>query len=131
MLQVLVVAPEKVVPMILKSIGPYSSAANSKLRNLGVIFDQSASFDTKQLTRSCFFHLRDISKLRSVVSTPDLEMIIHAFISSRIDYCNALFSSLSLSAVSPECSCKTSLPVKQMVPHYPDTQITSLAPCSL
>ena len=41
------------------------------------------------------FHLRNISK----VSTAHLEMIIHAFISSRIDYCNALFTSLSMSAL--------------------------------
>ncbi len=87
--------------MIMQSTGPLSSAAFSKLRNLGVIFDQYLSFDTdvKLLTRSCFFRLRQISKLRTVVSTAEQEMLIHAFISFCIDYYNALFSSLSMSAL--------------------------------
>ncbi len=85
--EVLVVAPEKIAPMIMQyciSIGPPSSATYPNLCNVGVIFDQSSSFNTdvKQLTRSCFFHLRNISRLRSVVSTAELEMLIHAFISS-------------------------------------------------
>jgi len=46
---------------------------------------------SKELTRNCFFHLRNIAKLRSLVSKAELEMIIHAFISSRLDYCNRLF----------------------------------------
>lgn len=36
---------------------------------------------SKQLTKKCFFHLRDIAKLRALVSEVELEMIIHAFIS--------------------------------------------------
>ena len=47
------------------------------------------------VTRTCLFHLRNIAKLRSIVSYPELEMIIHAFISSRLDYCNSLFTCLS------------------------------------
>ena len=47
--------------------------------------------------RFCFFHLRNISKLKSVVSTAELEMLIHTFIPSPIDYRNALFSSLRMS----------------------------------
>lgn len=39
--EILIFAPEKVAPVIIKSIGPLSSAAHSNLRNLGVIFDQS------------------------------------------------------------------------------------------
>ncbi|XP_028298150.1 uncharacterized protein LOC114460407 [Gouania willdenowi] len=38
---------------------------------------------SKQLIRNCFFHLRNISKLRHIVSGPELEMVIHAFVSSR------------------------------------------------
>ena len=100
--EVLVVAPDKCVSVILKNIGHLSTAAHSNLRNLGVIFNNSMSFDThvKHLSKSCFFHLRNICKLRSVVSTAELEMIIHAFIFSRLDYCNSLFTSLSTSALN-------------------------------
>ncbi len=51
------------------------------------------------LTTSCFVHLRNISKLRSAVLTAELEMFIRASVSPRSDYCNALFSALSISAL--------------------------------
>lgn len=59
------------------------------------------SFDQhiKELTQTSFFHLRNIAKLRSIVSQPELEQIIHAFISSRLDYCNSLFTCLSKSSL--------------------------------
>lgn len=38
-----------------------------------------------------FYHLRNISKLRPTLATPDAEKLVHAFISSRLDYCNRLF----------------------------------------
>ena len=49
----------------------------------------------KSVTRTCFFHLRNIAKLRSFVSHSDLEMIIHAFVSSRLDYCNSVLTCLN------------------------------------
>ena len=52
-----------------------------------------------QLTRSGLFHVRNISKLRSVLPNAELEVLIHAFISSCIDYCDAHLSSLSMSAL--------------------------------
>ena len=82
-------------------MGTLSTTVRSKLRNLGVIFDQQMHFDhhIKSLTRTCFFHLRNIAKLRSVVSHAELEMIIHAFVSSRLDYCNSLFTCLDASTL--------------------------------
>lgn len=52
------------------------------------------------MSRSCFFHLRNISKLRHMVSPAELEKIVHAFVSSRLDYCNALFTSLDKLSLS-------------------------------
>ena len=42
-----------------------------------------------------FDHLRNIPKLRPVLSRPELEMIIHAFVFSRLDDCNSVFTRLS------------------------------------
>ena len=53
----------------------------------------------RSVSKACFYHLRNIAKLRTVVSHPELEMIIHAFISSRLDYCNSLFTCLSKSSL--------------------------------
>ena len=67
-----------------------------QVKNLGVLFDQTLSFDLhiKEVTRVAFFHLRNISKIRSILSFKDSEVLIHAFVSSRLDYCNVLLSGL-------------------------------------
>ncbi|KAF7642636.1 hypothetical protein LDENG_00254100, partial [Lucifuga dentata] len=43
----------------------------------------------------CFLQLKLISKLRPFLSFSDLEKAILAFITSRLDYCNSLFSAIS------------------------------------
>lgn len=47
-----------------------------------------------------FFQLLQIAKLKSVLSRHDLEKIMHAFISTRLDYCNALYAGVSQSSLS-------------------------------
>ncbi len=39
-----------------------------------------------------FFQLRSLHKLKSFLSFGDLETVIHAFISTRLDYCNVLYA---------------------------------------
>ena len=73
------------------------------VRNLGVIFDPSISFlpHIKSITRSALiFHLRNVARIRPILSMPDAETLVHAFITSRIDYCNALFSGLPSTATN-------------------------------
>ncbi|XP_075329020.1 uncharacterized protein LOC142388045 [Odontesthes bonariensis] len=72
-----------------------SLASSSTVRNLGVIFDQNLSFDShiKQVSRTAFFHLHNIVKIRNILSQSDAEKLIHAFVTSRLDYCNSLLLS--------------------------------------
>ena len=100
--EILIIAPDSAIPLIKQSIGPLSSVVRPSIRNLGVTFDKSLSFGThiKSLSKSCFFHLRNISKLRAVVSQSEIEMLIHAFFYSRIDNCNSFFSSLNKSVLT-------------------------------
>ena len=59
---------------------------------LGVIFDPNLIFEAhiKRLCKNSFHHLRNIAKLRPSLSFPDGEKRIHAFVSTRLDYCSAL-----------------------------------------
>uniref|UniRef100_A0A8C6L025 Reverse transcriptase domain-containing protein n=1 Tax=Nothobranchius furzeri TaxID=105023 RepID=A0A8C6L025_NOTFU len=68
--------------------------SENKVRNLGVIFDQDMPFKSqvKQVCRISFFHLRNIARIRSILSRSDAEKLVHAFITSRLDYCNSLLS---------------------------------------
>uniref|UniRef100_A0A672G1H3 Reverse transcriptase domain-containing protein n=1 Tax=Salarias fasciatus TaxID=181472 RepID=A0A672G1H3_SALFA len=100
--ETLIFAPDVSIPGIKQYLGDLGQSAKSSLRNLGVFFDKDMSLaeHCKQLTRNCFFQLRKISKLRKMVSFNDLELIIHAFVSSRLDYCNSLFSCLNKKELS-------------------------------
>ena len=44
------------------------------------------------ISRTTFFHLRNIAKIRHILSQQDAEKLVHAFVTSRLDYCNSLFS---------------------------------------
>ncbi|KAF7645912.1 hypothetical protein LDENG_00196260 [Lucifuga dentata] len=78
-------------------MGSLSNNIKKEARNLGVIFDSNLSFDAQvtRVTQSCFFQRRQITKIKSFLNFKDVEKVIHAFISSRLDYCNALYSGIS------------------------------------
>ncbi|KAG1653863.1 hypothetical protein GQR58_025352 [Nymphon striatum] len=56
-------------------------------RNIGVLFDSSLTMalDIKQLSKSAFYHLKNISRIRRFLSPATTEKLVHAFISSKID----------------------------------------------
>ncbi len=62
-----------------------------------MLFDSNLSFDShvSSICKTAFFHLKNISKLRPMLSMSNAEMLIHAFMTSRLDYCNALLGSCS------------------------------------
>uniref|UniRef100_A0A3P9HQ40 Reverse transcriptase domain-containing protein n=1 Tax=Oryzias latipes TaxID=8090 RepID=A0A3P9HQ40_ORYLA len=76
-------------------------ASNSTVRNLGVLFDQDLSFKAhiSQACRTAFFHLRNIAKIRKILSKSDAEKLIHAFVTSRLDYCNSLLAACPKSSL--------------------------------
>ncbi len=61
--------------------------SQSKLKKLGVIFDSSLSFDyhVQYTVKNSFFHLRNIARLRSMLSLPVTERLINTLVFSRID----------------------------------------------
>ncbi len=71
--------------------------SSSSVRNLGVLFDSNLSFDShvSSICKTEFFNLKNISKLRPMLSMSNGEILIHAFMNSRLDYCNALLCGCS------------------------------------
>lgn len=65
-------------------------------RNLGVVMDSDLNFNShmKMITKSAYYHLKNISRVRGLMSQQDLEKLVHAFIFSRLDYCNSIFTGL-------------------------------------
>ncbi len=68
----------------------------NQVRNLGVILETDLSFSShvKAVSKSAYYHLKNIAKIRCFVSSQDLEKLVHAFITSRVDYCNGLLTGL-------------------------------------
>ncbi len=68
----------------------------NQVRNLGVILGSDLSFSShvKAVTKSAYYHLKNIARIRCFVSSQDLETLVHAFITSRVDYCNGLLTGL-------------------------------------
>ena len=52
------------------------------------------------VVKTSFYHPRLLSKIKSVVSVNDFECLIHAFISTRLDYCNALYTGINQASLA-------------------------------
>ena len=46
--------------------------------------------NVNSVCKSAFYHLRHISRIRKFLSSKTTEIFVHAFISSKLDYCNSL-----------------------------------------
>uniref|UniRef100_A0A3B5KG70 Reverse transcriptase domain-containing protein n=1 Tax=Takifugu rubripes TaxID=31033 RepID=A0A3B5KG70_TAKRU len=59
-----------------------SLTSSLSVSNLGVTFDQNLSFNShiKLVSRSAFFHLRNITKIRKLLTRHDAEKLIHALL---------------------------------------------------
>ncbi len=70
------------------------TVTSSTVKNLGVILDRNLSFENhiSHVAKTAFFHLRNIAKLRNMLSVSDAEKLVHAFMTSRLDYYSALLS---------------------------------------
>ena len=65
--------------------------------NLGVLFDTKFCFTNhiNSVIKSCFISLRDLHYIRRFLSFDTSVVIANDLVSSRLDYCNSLFRSLS------------------------------------
>ncbi len=64
--------------------------------NLGSIWDPQLSME-KHVSKVCsstFYHLRNIAAIRKYLSKPQTEIIVHAYITSKLDYCNSLLKGI-------------------------------------
>ena len=65
--------------------------ANSA-RNLGVFFDSGLNFcqHISQVSSSCFYHIRDLKRIRKSLPLALAKQIAVALVTSKLDYCNSI-----------------------------------------
>ena len=66
-------------------------------RNLGVLLDCDFNFrkHISQTCKACFYHIRDLRRIRKSISLDTAKSIASALITSRLDYCNSLLYNVS------------------------------------
>ena len=69
---------------------------SASAKNLGVVFDSSLNFrkHISQACSACFYHIRDLHRIRKSLSLDLAKQIAVALVSSKLDYCNSLFHNM-------------------------------------
>ena len=70
---------------------------SSSVRDLGITLDSTLSFTghINSVSRSCFYHLRQLRSIRRSLSLHAVTTLVHALICTRVDFGNALYIGLS------------------------------------
>ena len=78
------------------TVGEYDIDPSLCVRNLDPWFDSHLSMSTHvtNLCNSAFYHLQNSRCIRKYLSRDSLLALIHAFITSRLDFCNGLLYGL-------------------------------------
>ena len=73
-------------------IGETVVKSSASAKNLGVTLDEMVSMDQhiSGVCRSAFIQLRYLFQIRSYLPHDSLQTLVHAFITSKLDYCNSL-----------------------------------------
>ena len=94
--EILIIGTDAQRLAIMSKLGNLSSQVKPTIKNLGVILDPDLNFGKhiSNVTKIAFYHLRNIARVRPFLSLDDAKKLTHAFVLSRLDYCNALYTGL-------------------------------------
>ena len=88
-------APNFPVPLLQNNISP-----SVKVKNLGVIFNSEKDNHVAKVCRACYYHLRDLQRIRKFLGVETAILLANAMVSSRLDYCNSLLNGVSKSNIA-------------------------------
>ena len=81
---------------LINILGNQVSPAQS-IKNIRVVFDSNYTFfdHVSQVIKSTRVHVRDLYRIRPLLDLKTSVLLANALVSSRLDYCNSLFLSLT------------------------------------
>ena len=85
------------IPLLNQHVMPAVST-----RNFGVIFDDKLNFreHISLICRTCFYHIRDLRRIRRYLPVSVAKTIATALVTSRLDYCNSLFHNIAIKDIT-------------------------------
>ena len=110
---------------------------SDSVRNLGVIFDSDFAFTNTFpiiICKSCFYHIRDLRRIRRHITLSTAKTISNALISSRLDYCNSLINNIAKQDLSKlqrvqNCLARVILRAPRFSPFTSPAETATLASC--
>jgi len=84
-------------------------AISATAKNLGVTFSSELNMDAnaRSVSRSCFYQLKQLHLARSGLTWEATLTLVHAFVSSHIDYCNSVFATRLRDLQTSQHCCQT------------------------
>ena len=88
-------SPHVPVDTYVKIAGQRVRLATS-VRNLGVLFDSALTMESQvaSVAKTCYYQIRNIGQIRSCITSDACKILVHALVTSCLDYCNALLYGL-------------------------------------
>ena len=80
------------------SMGSEEVLPSTTVRNIGAMLDSTLTMKShiNSITKSCYFQIRNLSKIRKYLSEEAAKSLTHAFVSSRLDNMNSLLYNVPL-----------------------------------
>jgi exonuclease III len=85
------------------TLGSVDIQVSENVTCLGVVIDREVTFaeHIKRLAGKCFYQLRQLRTVRRTLSVDAAKTLVHAFITSRVDYCNSVLHGVSAIHLRP------------------------------
>ena len=89
-------------PRVAVNVGEQVVRPATTTRNLGVVYDQPLSMiqHVNSVCRVGYMHVRNIGRIRRYLTEDATKTMIHALVTSRLDYCNAVLYGLPASVTN-------------------------------
>ena len=73
-------------------VGDEHVVPTSSAKNLETVFDDNMTLESHvaALCKSAIFHIRNIARIKRYLSQANIETLIHAFVTCKLDHCNSL-----------------------------------------
>ena len=85
------------------TLGGTTVRVSDVVKNLGVLLDAELSFKQQclHLASACFWQIKQLWQIRFSLDRRSCEILVHAFVTSRLDYCNAILVGCNKGVLAP------------------------------